>query len=249
MKNSGKLKVSCVIPAYNEEKTIAGVIRVCLQSEDIDEIVVVNDGSRDGTAKKVKQFVDEIKFIDLSENKGKGNAVAQGIEAASGDVILMLDSDLVNIREHHIYSLIKPIKDKMADMTIGNLMCYEDRISNLWHFSGQRCFLKKEVKRYLKKMRETKYGLEVFLNEAYRKKRVVVVPLLFPNDKYHFIKTEKQQDWMVGYVKEIWDIFRQTVTIRTDSYREKIVSDFIKDMSSYLKIQEKKIKNYINELR
>ncbi len=244
-----KQKITCVIPAYNEAKTIGGVIKSCLSCKLIDEIVVVNDGSKDDTAKKVAAFKNKVKLINLTQNKGKGNAVVEGIEAASGDVILMLDSDLINIKEHHIYSLIEPVINRVADMTIGNLMSYEEKMGSMWQFSGQRSFWKKDVGKYLKKIRQTKYGLEVFLNEIYSKKRIVVVPLVFPNKKYHFIKTQKQQNWMANYVREVWEILHQTVAIKTDSYREKIADDFIKEMSSYLKVQEEKIKKYISEIK
>ncbi len=244
-----KQKVSCVIPAYNEAKTISGVIKACVGCKFIDEIVVVNDGSKDATAKKAATFKNKIKLIDLARNGGKGNAVAEGIEAVSGDIVLMLDSDLINLKEHHIYSLVEPVANGTADMTIGNLMSYEDKVGNMWHFSGQRCFFRKDIRKHLKKMRETKYGLEVFLNEAFRKKRIVVVPMVFPDKNYHFIKTQKQQNWMANYVKEVWEILHQTVAIRTDTYREKIMDEFIDDMSTYLRVQENKIKKYINELK
>ncbi|HRR05548.1 MAG TPA: glycosyltransferase family 2 protein, partial [Candidatus Woesebacteria bacterium] len=94
-----KKLVSVIIPAFNEEKTVAEVVKVCLKTPEVGEIIVVNDGSRDKTKEKLKAFrgKDKVKAINLSKNHGKGYAVAQGIRAARYDYLLFLDADLINL--------------------------------------------------------------------------------------------------------------------------------------------------------
>lgn len=113
--------VSCIIPAYNEEKTIAGVIDVCLKTPEIGEIIVIDDGSEDQTVQKVKAKNQKITVIRLNKNKGKGCAVAQGVRAAQYPILLFLDADLINIKPHHLSSLIQPVINDQADMTIADL--------------------------------------------------------------------------------------------------------------------------------
>ena len=90
-------KLSILIPAYNEEKTIAEVLAKVLAQNYIGwdkEIIVVNDASRDATAEKVGPFLNQIKYIKHSHNQGKGAAVRSGIKEASGDAVIIQDADL-----------------------------------------------------------------------------------------------------------------------------------------------------------
>jgi len=88
-------RVTVLVPAYNEEKTIRHTISTLLESEYRDmEIIVVNDGSTDDTEGAIRDYIDsgEIRYIDKS-NGGKASALNMGIEAATGEVILFTDAD------------------------------------------------------------------------------------------------------------------------------------------------------------
>lgn len=90
-------KLSIIIPCYNEEKTVGTVIKRLL-SISFDgwekEIIVVNDGSTDGTATVLNNFSSDAKVINLVKNRGKGGAVKEGIGAATGDFAVIQDADL-----------------------------------------------------------------------------------------------------------------------------------------------------------
>ena len=115
-----KKLVSVIIPAFNEEETIAEVVKVCLKTPEVGEIIVVNDGSQDKTKERLQVFrdKDKVKVVNLSKNHGKGHAVAQGIRATRYDYLLFLDADLINLCSHHLASLVWPVLDNQADMTI-----------------------------------------------------------------------------------------------------------------------------------
>ncbi len=241
-----KGQIACIVPAYNEEKTIGGVVDFCLGIDEIGEVIVVNDGSNDSTLTKLEKYKKKIKIIDLKKNSGKGFAVAAGVRKATLPYLLFLDGDLFNLKRHYIYSLFEPVLKNEADMTIGMFNGSGQKFDPWWKLSGQRCLKKKDIVANLKKLEKTKYGLEVFLNDKYSKKRLVVVPIL-TTEKIHNIKTAKQGDWLAEYVKEIWHVSSQTISLKSAPYREKVKTKFIKDLSSYLKVNIDRVKKYLSE--
>lgn len=108
--------VSAVIPAYNEEKYIGQVLEVLTKIQDLEEIIVVSDGSTDDTPAIAESY--PVKLINLSENIGKGGAMMMGARVASGEYILFLDADLVGLKEEHVYSMLASIREGY-DMIVG----------------------------------------------------------------------------------------------------------------------------------
>jgi len=116
------MKVSIVIPVFNEEKTAKSVIdAVRLASFGVDverEIIVVDDGSQDNTPTILKKITD-IKLIGLEKNQGKGAAVKCGLRAATGDFVLIQDADLeYDVKDYP--KLLKPLLEGVADVVFGN---------------------------------------------------------------------------------------------------------------------------------
>lgn len=105
-----------LIPAYNEASTLAAVVEVALASE-VGPVVVVDDGSHDGTADVATRSGASV--VRLRANVGKGGALAAGAAARSEEVLVLLDADLTGLAPEHVRDLARPVLDDLADMTRG----------------------------------------------------------------------------------------------------------------------------------
>ncbi|MDO8558251.1 MAG: glycosyltransferase family 2 protein [bacterium] len=114
--------LSVIIPVYNEEKTIAKVIsrveQVKLPEDFEREIIIINDGSTDGTAEALKTF--EVKYrVIHQQNTGKGGAVRSGFKLAKGDYIIVQDADLEQ-DPNDFSALLAPLLKKEVDVVFGS---------------------------------------------------------------------------------------------------------------------------------
>lgn len=129
------MKVSIIIPVFNEEKTVATVVEKVAKlsfSDVATEIIIVNDGSTDKTAQKIQKILTkypEIHYHEHPHNQGKGRAVATGIKKAKGEYIAIQDADL-EYDPKYFKELIKPIVEKKADVVYGTRL---KRLPNLKH--------------------------------------------------------------------------------------------------------------------
>ena len=135
------MKVSIIIPAYNEERTIGELLKrveralLGLPFEAEAEIMVVDDASRDGTAEIVKQY-STVRYIKQEKNQGKGAALRRGFKEATGDIVLIQDADLEYDPKDYV-KLLKPIVDNVADVVYGSRFRGEvQRVLYFWHFVG-----------------------------------------------------------------------------------------------------------------
>jgi len=123
------MKVSCIIPAFNEGSAIKKVLKAVKKVRTIGEIIVVDDGSTDNTYKNAKSL--GVKVIRNSSNKGKGAAIKTGFAHSHGDIILFLDADLYNITPKKITSIIQPIKNDEADFVKTSFSRRRGRVTEL----------------------------------------------------------------------------------------------------------------------
>jgi len=144
------MKLSIIIPVYNEEKTIVEVLKR-VDSLKIDgvekEIIVIDDGSTDATASVISNFefqISNFKKIQHQKNQGKGAAVKTGIKNATGDYVIIQDADL-EYNPKDIERLVAPIKEKKAKVVYGtrlrrlpNLARDERTFQFLVHYFGNR---------------------------------------------------------------------------------------------------------------
>ena len=157
--------VSCIIPAYNEAPRIAAVLQTVIGHPLIDEVIVVDDGSSDGTAAVAAQ-VPGIRLIRQSPNRGKSWAVSVGIEAACHELILLLDSDLLGLAPEAIAALIAPVQAGRADVAIslrGNAP-WLWRWIGLDYISGERVLRRALIGEPQALRALPRFGLEMHLN-------------------------------------------------------------------------------------
>ncbi|HYF83012.1 MAG TPA: glycosyltransferase family 2 protein [Clostridia bacterium] len=204
------MNVTAIIPAYNEELTIASVINCLSDVDRIQKIIVVSDGSTDRTAEIARECGADV--IELQENVGKGGAIKAGVNECGSEVILFLDADLIGLKEKHVIDLIKPVIDNYADMTIGifrNGRMVTDLAQKVTpYLSGQRA-IKKNIIDKIPNIDITRYGVEVALTKYVEKFSIRVQEVELP-DMTHVTKEEK-----LGLIKGVharlkmyWDIVK-----------------------------------------
>ncbi len=135
------MKLSVIVPVFNERPTITEIIRRA-QVVDIGldkEIIVVDDGSTDGTSEILQALaLPELKVIVQERNQGKGAALRAGFARADGDIILVQDADLEYDPKDYP-RLLEPILDGRADVVYGSrFLGGPHRVLYFWHYVGNR---------------------------------------------------------------------------------------------------------------
>jgi len=142
--------LSVIVPAYNEERSIAQSLRVVFEVPPFKEVIVVNDGSKDKTAKilaEVQQEIlknkpvnlSELKVVNKDKNEGKGAAIRMALSRVSGDIILIQDADL-EVDPHEYPKLLDPFEKLGADVVFGSRFRREGvmRVHDTVHFLGNK---------------------------------------------------------------------------------------------------------------
>lgn len=185
------MRVSAVIPAYNEEKTIGAVLSVVIKCPEIDEVIVVNDGSEDGTSEVVRQY--PVQLIELKENRGKGGAMKEGVNRATGEVLLFLDADLIGLTVEHLRDLLEPVAAGDVEMAIGifaNGRIFTDLAQVIApYLSGQRV-ITRSLLECLDNMELTRFGIEVALTRYARANQIPCAEVVL-EEMSHVMKEEK----------------------------------------------------------
>jgi glycosyltransferase involved in cell wall biosynthesis len=136
------MRLSVVMPVFNEVETVEEAVRRVMMSPIEKELVIVDDGSTDGTAEKVAGLKDRwpgIMLIRHEENGGKGSALRAGFAAATGEIVIVQDADL-EYDPADYPRLIAPIEQGLADVVYGSRFIGGDshRVLYFWHSMANR---------------------------------------------------------------------------------------------------------------
>ncbi len=189
------MKVAAVIPALNEETTIGEIVSTLCKVEEIGSVIVVSDGSEDRTAANARQAGAMV--IEHPVNLGKAAAMKTGFDASMAPVILFLDADLTGLQPSHVRSLIAPVLEGKADMSVGifDVGRVATDLAQLVapYLSGQRAVRREVLEEMYREEPEAdraRFGIEVALTRhvKHREYRVAEVPL---EEMSHRMKEEK----------------------------------------------------------
>ena len=124
-----KKSVSIVIPAYNEEATVAQVVSVARKLDYVDEVIVVDDGSSDRTVEEAEGAGATV--ISHVTNEGKGSAIKTGFKNSHGDIVAFIDADISNFTSGKIDKIIRPILEGKTDITKTKFARESGRVTEL----------------------------------------------------------------------------------------------------------------------
>jgi glycosyltransferase involved in cell wall biosynthesis len=176
------MKLSVVIPTYNEERTLVEVIEA-VRSVDLSamdqpierEIVVVDDGSSDGTSAQLQRYSDcpDVRVLQHSSNRGKGAALQTGFSSVTGDIVIIQDADL-EYDPVEYPRLLEPIVSGRADVVYGSRLSggRPQRVYLFWHMVGNRMLTLLTNLLFNSTLTDMETGYKVFRREVVDRMRL-----------------------------------------------------------------------------
>jgi glycosyltransferase involved in cell wall biosynthesis len=214
------MKVAAIVPALNEEGNIANVLSVLLRSKDVDEVIVIDDGSTDGTAQASRKTGARVITLPKKGGSGKGNAMRQGVNSTDAEIIAFFDADLINLQEKHISDVIGPVKEEKAEMCVGMRVRYGGapeliiKLDPLLAIGGERAMKRKVFEnipdRFIKG-----FAVETALNYYCLIKKLPIKYVRL--EGLNIIIKEKKWGFWKGFknrIKMFWELFKIRVTLR-----------------------------------
>ncbi len=169
------MKLSILIPVFNELQTIEVIINEVLRVEvGIDkELVVVDDASTDGTREFLEKFSHpQVKKVFHKKNSGKGTALASALEQATGDIILIQDADLEYPPAENYRGLIEPIVKGYADVVYGSRFLGVHRVFMFWHYLANKLLILITNILYNTMLSDMETGAKVFRAEVLKNMQI-----------------------------------------------------------------------------
>jgi len=206
---------SAIIPVYNEAIRLRKVLNAALNSQLLDEVIVINDGSTDDSQKVLLPYATKIRLISLPQNSGKAKAVFTGIKSAQSEYIFLIDADLIGLKPAHIDYSIKYFTSHRLDMVLIQTAAHWSKDIKLALLgediiiTGQRIINKSLLP---KKVPNNKmgFGLELYLNNLALKKKWLVGAIFWPRkkliatpSKFHKNGLAKGVDGYINMLKEM----------------------------------------------
>ncbi|GEM_PF-426480 len=214
--------VSLIIAAYNEEAFIETTLTSILASGFPCEIIVVDDGSTDRTPQILKRFGERIRVVTHPVNRGKGAAIASGLQEAQGEIVIFCDAHLLGLRQHHLLSLAFPMiyGEARAVLGVGVPENFSLSFVNVAPYlllsgilTGQRAYYKADLLPLIGEMVDLGYGVEVFLFTRLPREKTTII--LLPG-LVHLTKPQMSSFPVAtaGYLRESLEILETVARIQ-----------------------------------
>jgi glycosyltransferase involved in cell wall biosynthesis len=204
------MKLSVIMPIYNEIHTLEEIISRVENTGLADEIVLIDDGSVDGTRDLVKNYQGKKGFIVIlhEKNQGKGAAVRSGFMAAKGDIFLIQDADLeYDPREYQ--KLLEPIQEGIADVVYGSrFLGASRRVAMFWHMVANKLLTLLTNILYDTILSDMETGYKVFRKEVVQDMTI------------HARRFEFEPEFTAKILKRKYRIFEVPITFNPRDYSE-----------------------------
>ncbi len=204
------MKLSVIIPIYNEINTLEEIISRVQETKLADEIVLVDDGSIDGTREIVEKFKNKNGFVVVlhEKNQGKGAAVRSGFEVAKGEIFLIQDADLeYDPREYP--NLLKPLNEGLSDVVYGSrFLGASRRVAMFWHMIANKMLTLFTNILYDTMLTDMETGYKVF-------KREVVDDMQLHSKRFEF-----EPEFTAKILKRKYRIFEVPITFNPRDYSD-----------------------------
>jgi glycosyltransferase involved in cell wall biosynthesis len=204
------MKLSIIIPVYNEVNHIREIIKRVQATKLVTEIIIVDDGSKDGT-RELLHKIDGKKNVHVilhEKNQGKGAAVVTGMKAATGDILLIQDADLeYNPRDYP--ALLKPIQEGVADVVYGSrFLGGPHRVTMFWHQVANNLLTLMTNILYDSILTDMETGYKVF-------RREVIKDIKIKAKSFNF-----EPEFTAKILKRKYRIFEVAITFNPRDYSE-----------------------------
>lgn len=264
------MTISAIVPCFNEEKTVKNVINTLLVCPEVKEVIAVNDGSADDSLEILRSFGQKIKLINFKKNHGKAAAVVAGINKANGDLVFFVDADLIGLRTDHVTKMVDCLKKKNTRVVFGNLEAKGDISEPSFYYrildkftrkfikydflTGERIYFKNDLLPLLPKMKNLGYGLEVFLNNKFKDKKMVIAKLSGAFQPPKEKKTGLSYQTFRLYFKEAMEISKELARQEGVKgkealvFRNRFIREFLNKYVRQTKRWQKILKKYLDEV-
>lgn len=204
------MKLSVIIPVYNEIESIETILKRVYDTKLTDEIIVVDDGSKDGTRDKLKELDGKngVRVILHEVNQGKGAAVRTGMNAAKGDILLIQDADL-EYDPRDFPELLKPIQEGVADVVYGSrFLGRAHRVTMFWHMLANKSLTLMTNILYDTILTDMETGYKVF-------KRQVIEGMVIRANSFNF-----EPEFTAKILKRKYRIYEVPITFNPRDYTQ-----------------------------
>lgn len=216
--------VGVVIPAYNEANNLLPVLNAVCAAEWIQQIIVVDDGSKDTTlevAQQVAKLDSRLIVIHMPENQGKAAAMLSGIQALRTDLVIFLDADLVGLKPLHLQQLTSLQKSGSCEMAVAVFQVGHVITNIPQHLvpqlSGQRCLWREAAEQALIPLAADRYGVETGLTLHARLHHWKIRKITWRGVSHRQIFKKRK---MIAGLHNRWQMYSQIMTViaRTSRY-------------------------------